>query len=353
MIDLFFVGVLGFVLMSVVFWGIRTLPGETWQMLATIPSGRNSYGSWRGINLTYYGFFTATAHVLSVLIFLVLAGSIALSLGVSLVFVAAILGICIPASKVMARLVEGKRHTFTVGGASFLGILLGPWIVLGLDLYKPISDARHGMVIPILSAMLIAYIFGEGFGRLSCLSFGCCYGRPIFHLPSTLHPFFERFPLIFMGCTKKAAYEGDFEGQPLAPVQAITAILFTFSALIATYMFLSGWFKSAFTMVAVVTQGWRTVSEVMRADYRGNSHFSAYQKMSLFLVPYSLLVLWFLGGLWPTAQAHVDIKMGLEVLLSPSVLFFSIVLWFVIFIYTGVSRVTGARVSFHVITENI
>ena len=31
----------------------------------------------------------------------------------------------------------------------------------------------------VLAALAIGYILGEGLGRLACLSFGCCYGKPL------------------------------------------------------------------------------------------------------------------------------------------------------------------------------
>ena len=60
-------------------------------------------------------------------------------------------------------------NTFTVGGASFVGIILAPLIVwmFNVTLDKSIP------IVPFLAAVSIAYALGEGVGRLACISFGC------------------------------------------------------------------------------------------------------------------------------------------------------------------------------------
>ena len=39
----------------------RELPRERWQFVASLPLAKNSDGSWRGLNLTFYGLFTGLA----------------------------------------------------------------------------------------------------------------------------------------------------------------------------------------------------------------------------------------------------------------------------------------------------
>lgn len=115
-------------------WAFRVLPQEGWQFLASAPRTKLSDGRWRGTNLTYYGTFTASAVVLAVAVAIVLLSSIAVPLEMSVLFAVILLGLCVPASKVLARLIEGKANTFTVGGASMLGLFLAPLIVAGMNL---------------------------------------------------------------------------------------------------------------------------------------------------------------------------------------------------------------------------
>ena len=55
-----FVAALAIGLFVLLNWGVRTLPAERWQMLAAVPVAKAADGSWRGVNLTFYGFFSAT-----------------------------------------------------------------------------------------------------------------------------------------------------------------------------------------------------------------------------------------------------------------------------------------------------
>ncbi|TKB86328.1 MAG: hypothetical protein E8D43_05475 [Nitrospira sp.] len=58
-------------------WAFRVLPRDGWQVLATVPQARRPDGRWRGLNLTYYGAFTASAVVVAVALAIVLLGSVA------------------------------------------------------------------------------------------------------------------------------------------------------------------------------------------------------------------------------------------------------------------------------------
>ena len=60
MLNLTFVATVAVGLLALLSWGVRTLPGERWQMLAAVPVAKAPDGSWRGVNLTFYGFFSAT-----------------------------------------------------------------------------------------------------------------------------------------------------------------------------------------------------------------------------------------------------------------------------------------------------
>jgi hypothetical protein len=90
---------------------------------------------------------------------------------------------------------------------------------------------------------------------------------------------------------------------------------------------------------------WRCVSETLRADYRGNARFSAYQIMALTSIAYA----WSLYLLFPAGEAvHADILSGLKHLWSPSVILFLQALWLATFVFAGRSSVTESVLSFRV-----
>ena len=160
-------------------WAFKTLPKEGWQILACLPYLKGQNGRWHGVNLTYYGVFNALAVGFAVTIFLIMVGSISQPVGGTLFIISVIIIICLPASRLIARLIEKKQHTSSVGAASFVGIIIAPWIIL---LTNTTLGKWAGFQIPTLStlaALFIAYSFGEGIGRLACISFGCCYGKPL------------------------------------------------------------------------------------------------------------------------------------------------------------------------------
>lgn len=186
----------------------------------------------------------------------------------------ALLLICTPAAGLLARLVEGKPNTFTIGGASFLGFLLAPVVIV---VTSRILEAQWGFEVPLtptLAAIGVAYAIGEGTGRLACISFGCCYGKPLSTVPGWLAPVFDRFHFIFRGDTKKAAYASGLEFVPLLPIQGLTAVVSAGAGLVGLVLFAHGFFHSAFLLTVVVTQAWRVLSEMLRADYRGEGRAS-------------------------------------------------------------------------------
>ena len=56
---------------------------------------------------------------------------------------------------------------------------IAPWIALGLNRWLPGLDDGSLPVLPTLAALAVGYAFGEGIGRLACISYGCCYGKPL------------------------------------------------------------------------------------------------------------------------------------------------------------------------------
>jgi hypothetical protein len=336
-----FVLLLGFALSLVVFWACKRLPEERWQFLASVPIIKDSNGHWVGLNFTYYGLLTANALVFGVALLIVLMGSLRVPAVVTLSLICAVLIPCLPAARWIARLVEGKQCTFTIAGAFFVGIFIAPGIVA---LFNSQFANFNLPVIPPLAAIMIAYAFGEGLGRLACISFGCCYGIALDQAPPMLRRIFDRWHFVFSGQLKKIAYASGLEGKQVLPIQAITALLYTVVGLGATLFFLNGYFATAFILAMTITQAWRVYSETLRADYRGAGRFSAYQCMGLLAVLFSLA----LSYVAPTDQnLAAELAAGIDTAWQPLVLLSLQTLWVVVFVFFGKSMVTGAEISFH------
>ena len=331
-------------------WAFRHLPREDWQILAALPACRHGDGHWTGTNLTFYGVFNANAYTLATATVFALLGALGVPALTTLLLTALILGVCMPASRFVARLVEKKRYTFSVGGAAFLGILLAPVIVMVLRRAASPWVPADLPVIPVMAALATAYALGEGIGRLACISFGCCYGKPMDAVHPLLRRLFAGHAFVFTGATKKIAYADGLQGREIFPVQAITATIYCAAALAGAYLFLKGYFRAAFIVPLVVTQLWRFVSEFARADYRGQGRISAYQKMALVGAAYGLVM-----GLAPLSPGlpAPDLAAGLRVLWHPAFLLLLQGLWIASFLYTGRSKVTAATLRFHVVKENV
>ncbi len=341
-----FVLVLALVTVPVLFWGFRVLPGRGWQMLATLPVRKGKEPCNEGTNLTWYGLLTANAYVAGLILLFVLLGSIAVPLSAMLMVAALLLGMCVPASRLIARLVEGKAHTFTIGGAVFVGILLAPAVILLVAGLTGISLP----VLPLLAAISCAYALGEGLGRIACISFGCCYGKPLANCGPRMQRLFGRWSLIFQDETRKACYAHGLGGQPLIPIQMVTAILYVVVALIGVELFLNGYFIWSFLLTLLVTQLWRVVSEFLRADHRGNERLTVYQIMGLLAVPYALAC----AFLFPSAVDGTPVLMqGLYHLWQPVPIIFVQLVWVGIFYFTGRSTVTGAHIDFYLHRDRI
>lgn len=348
--DVIFLSLLSCLLMLLLAWGFVNLPRERWQMLAVIPLKKQSEGQWLGLNLTYYGFFIATAQFCAVVLLLILLGAARISLVGTLAATAVLLAVCLPAARVIAILVEKKRHTFTVGGAAFVGILLAPWIVMLTGKALNAFFLCNLPTSPVLAAMAIAYTLGEGLGRLGCISFGCCYGKRLCDCSPTLQRFFAKASFVFDGQTKKAIYEGNLAGEPLVPIQAVTCIIYCLTAIAGSALFLSGRFTAAFILSLCVSQVWRIFSETLRADFRGFSRISAYQKMGGLAVLYAILMAFFI----PSPQLAVpSIGHGIGMLWQPGIIICLQLLWLIFFLVFGRSTVTTARLSFQLVREHL
>jgi hypothetical protein len=334
-------------------WAFRALPKERWQIIAAVPLDKDGEGEWRGLNLTYYGFFQAVSNSFAVAIAVVLFGAVGIKLGAVFALAGILLSLCWPAAKLITRVVEKKRHLFTVGGAVFVGTLTLPWAICLLNRLHSSSPGCTIPVVPALAAVSIAYAYGEALGRLACISFGCCYGKSLQELPPWLCRLFTsfNFHFKFTGALKKATYEGRLEGVRVAPIQAITSVIFVLIALGGTYLFLKSWFVAAMLLTMTATQLWRFLSEKLRACARKRPHnVSAYQLMALSIVIYVPLIAYFFPV---TKTGTASIEEGLRTFWNPVVLVFCQLVWIVVFFITGRSNVTGSKLSLFVRNDRI
>ena len=347
--ELLFLSGFGFLLAHLLGWGFKHLPGERWQMLAVVPTRKEDDDHWHGSNLTYYGFFIASSQLLAMTLLLILLRAMGLSIAGAMVAILLVLACCVPSARLIAILVEKKRHTFTIGGASFVGIIVAPWCI---QLSNTLLVSHHSPLplIPVLAAMAIAYTLGEGLGRLGCISYGCCYGKPVKQCNKLLQWLFARLNFIFYGSTKKVVYEAQLAGEKLIPIQAITCVLYTLGALIGSYLFLIGLFTAALVFAIVLTQLWRILSETLRADFRGFGNVSVYQKMGMLSVLYILCILFFVHA---APYADPEIMDGLCGLWNPSIILGLQLLWLVFFVTFGRSTVTTSTISFALIRKHI
>ena len=348
--DISLLTILAVMLAGYLYWGIKTLSQERWQILAAVPLRKGSEGEWNGVNLTWYGLLTANSYAVAVVVLFILMGAVRVPLAGTTAMAAAMLSLCVPASRLVARVVEKKAHTFTVGGAVFVGILMAPWIVLFVNRTLGAELDFHISPAAALAAFAIAYAFGEGLGRLACISFGCCYGKPLADAQLWLRKVFAGRCVSFYGKTRKISYAGGMEGEKVLPVQALTAIIYVCCAFCGIFLFLHEQFTFAFILTMTVTQGWRVISESLRADYRGSGKISAYQIMGMAGILYGGVTIFFAPA---ESFSRPDIIGGFVSLWHPGAIILLQALWLGIFFYTGRSTVTGATLSFHIHQERI
>jgi prolipoprotein diacylglyceryltransferase len=330
-------------------WAFRVLPKDGWQVLAAVPKAKADANNWTGLNLTYYGFFVATAVTVSVTVMLALLAAVRIPLKESLALVGLALAASVPSARLVARLVEGKNHTFTIAGASFAGLILMSGILFG---FNALFEQRVPMIppMPVLAALGVAYALGEGLGRLACISFGCCYGKPLNQCGLWVQWLFRGRGFVFSGKTKKIAYESGLEGSEVVPIQAMSSVVLVSISLAGMIAFLEGWFDVSFLTAVVGSQTWRLFSETLRADYRGDGRISWYQLMSMAAIPYAVAVALLLPD---AASPRPDLLNRLGSLWDPTVLIALQALWLTIFLYTGRSTVTGATLTFHVFRDKV
>ena len=349
-LNLAFITGLGLLISLILGWGFFTLPKERWQMVAALPVKKCGHGQWKGLNLTWYGLLSANAYTLGVVMAIVLAASARIPMSVLVLITVLLLAVTIPASKIIARIVEKKSGTFTVGGAVFAGAVTAPWIITLVNQTLGTVQGFHVPVAVMMACVSIGYTFGESLGRLACLSFGCCYGKPLCQCSSRTRKLFSRFYVVFTGKTKKVSYASGMDGEKMIPIQMITAVLYALSGLAGTWLFLEGMVGAALIETMLVTQVWRVVSEFYRADYRGDRKFSMYQIMALAAIAYVGVMLLMVPR---AGEAVIDLGAGIWSLWHPGMILFVQAVWLVSFLHCGRSSVTDSRIAFHVVEENI
>lgn len=322
----------------------RHLPQERWQFVASLPLRKNADGSWKGLNLTFYGLFTGLAGGIGVATFILLTAAVNVPLSTSLLLTLGVLAICLPSAKLIATVVEKNRHGFTVGGASFVGIIIAPVFLWVADQISQQYWQVSLPVLPMLAAMAIAYVIGEGIGRLACISFGCCYGKALDESPRWARDLFSTLHHVFIGRTKKIAFAGRMESVRVIPIQAVTCVVYTLLALICTSLFFHAEFGLAFSLALIGSQLWRTWSETLRADYRGGSqHVSAYQVMALAASAYGVAI----SMMMPAhTELMPDLVVGLSALWSPGVILSLQLITIVMFFFSGTSTITTGELKF-------
>ena len=271
-------------------------------------------------------------YTFAVLIFLILATSSGLPLAATAAFIVLLLAVCMPASSLVARLVEKKSGTLTVGGAVFVGMLASPVLIWIINLIPALSQGTTLNATLVLSAISVSYAYGEGLGRLACLSFGCCYGKPLEECSPGIQRLMKRYCLVFHGSTKKIAYASGLDGHRVIPIQVITAIIYCVSALAGTFFFLNGFSGTALVETLIVTQAWRIISEFFRADFRGDFTITPYQMMAAATVLIALCINHGLPGQGICGPRNCPRAMG--VVWSPWTILALQGIWLVSFLFT-------------------
>ena len=236
--DLLFLSGLGFILVHLLGWGFKHLPGERWQTLVvgTIKDGDDH---WLGSNLTYYGFFIATSQLIALTLLLILLGAMGLSLPGTILAILLILACCIPAARLIA--IRSRKSATPL----LLGSLLcrHPASTMAIQFSSPYST----WVNPTTShSRLGGYVHSLYPGRRAWQArlhqLWLLLWQTAQRVQQVLQSLFTRINFIFYGATKKVAYEGRLAGEKLIPIQAITCVLYTLGALIGSYLFLIGLF---------------------------------------------------------------------------------------------------------------
>ena len=344
------VGVLTLTFAWLLAWAFKELPAEKWQFVAAIPLHRHADGQWTGLNLTFYGALTALGYIVAIALMIVMCAAVGVALIPLIGLVAVLLSIIVPSSRWIAAVVEGKKHTFTVAGAVFIAALVCPLAVLICNRGLEYLGDDPMPTLPLLAAMAISYTFGEGIGRIACISFGCCYGKPVSMTTGFWRWLFTRLHFVFEGHTKKIAYESQLDGIPVIPIQAMTSTLYVVTAVTGFWLYMYGWYTTALIITVGVSQLWRLYSEFLRADHRGAKAISPYQLMAIATLLIGVAYAFLYRG---TFRIAPDLERGLSAVWAPGPLMALQLMGLIIFFYTGRSEVTQSRMQIHVCQDKI
>jgi hypothetical protein len=340
-----FIAFLGIFCGMCIWWGTKTLPEENWQFLASIPVKKHEDGSWEAVNITWYGFLVAGSNAFAALIFFIMLGAARIPFVAGLVLLTALLIICVPAASLVARIVEKKPATLTVGGAVFVGSLIVPFLII---LFNRVIGKPMGFFLPIpqtLAACAVSFLFGEGLGRLACLSYGCCYGKPVENYTGILRRLFEKTAIVFQGKNKKIAYASGLDGHRIIPIQPITMVAYVAAGMLSLLLSAEGNYLSSYLIASVFASFWRVSSEVFREDFRGGGRISAYQVMSGISALYAMVVAYVVRDGNISIQANL--VQGMVSLWSPGPIIALFTLWCLMFAFAGISTTTFSRVRFY------
>jgi Prolipoprotein diacylglyceryl transferase len=325
-------------------WGFRHLPGEGWQIALAIPARTAGVdgNTWPAVNITFYGVISSISYGVSLLTYVFLTAAVGQPLLPALMFVALLLLVGIPASKLVAKWVEGLPG-HTIGGAVFAVLVVAVpamWFTQNLGRLWGWADFQAGSLI---AAACIAYALGEAIGRLACLSFGCCYGRPVNNCTSLQKALYSSFTETYRGRFKKIAYAGGLTDQPVIAVQAIASAVLFALFLVALWLFWKGSFAASIIVALGGSQLWRAYSEVLRADFRGRDGFTLYQAMALVGALLSVVFAWVYAD--ATVAAKASAALGWRAVFQPELLIATQLLSLSILVYMGRSTVTSSRLE--------
>jgi len=345
------IGSIGLLCRAAILWGRKALPRERWQFFASIPVSKGDDGVWKAVNITWYGLILSTSAVFAVALCLAMLGAVAVPPAAGLSLMALLLLVCVPAAGLVARVVERKPATLTIGGAAFVGGIIVPFLVL---LLNRCASGLLGAEIPMeqaLAACAVSFLFGEGIGRLACLSYGCCYGRPVEEYRGLPGRLFAWSGVVFEGANKKISYASGLEGRKVVPIQLITMLASSWAGVVTLVLYAGGRPIAAYLTATAFAGSWRILSEFFRNDYRGGGKVSAYQIMSGLAIVYGAAV-----ALHPWGRAStpsVDLARGLLSLWSPVVMTALIAVWCGLVLFTGISRTTYSLVRFRLHRDRI
>ena len=154
-----------------------------------------------GVNLTYYGVLSANAYLVAVAMMLVLFGAIRVDIKATFALVFIMMAFCLPMARIIAMIVEKKHIRELWGGAVFAGTLVAP---LAISLVNRIMGPAISIpIMPAMAALAISYSYGEGMGRLACISFGCCYGKQLSQCTAFLQTSLGSATLFFLGRSRR------------------------------------------------------------------------------------------------------------------------------------------------------